>query len=190
MRIPGNYATRRASLGLVVLLLCLVAVCNRDPFANLPRTLPPMVVYFSPEGGCTEAVVREIDAAQTSILVQAYSFTSTPIARALVEAHQRGVRIEVILDRSQESEKYSSADFVIHAGIPTMIDAKHAIAHNKVIIIDDGIVITGSFNFTKAAEEHNAENLLVIRDQQIAEKYTANWHLHAAHSERYSRRTP
>jgi len=176
---------RRARLGLVVLLLCSVAACNRDPFADLPRTLPPMEVYFSPEGGCTEAVVREIDAAQTSILVQAYSFTSASIAKALVEAHQRGVHVEAILDRSQESEKYSSADFVIHAGIPTMIDAKHAIAHNKVIIIDGGIVITGSFNFTKAAEEHNAENLLVIRDRQIAEKYAANWQLHAVHSEEY-----
>ena len=107
-------------------------------------------------------------------------------AKALVEAHQRGVHVEAILDRSQESEKYSSADFVLHAGIPTMIDAKHAIAHNKVIIIDGGIVITGSFNFTKAAEEHNAENLLVIRDRQIAEKYTANWQLHAAHSKEYT----
>ena len=177
---------KRARLGLVVLLLCSVTACNRDPFADLPRTLPPMEVYFSPEGGCTEAVVREIDAAQTSILVQAYSFTSAPIAKALVEAHQRGVHVEAILDRSQKSEKYSAADFVLHAGIPTMIDAKHAIAHNKVIIIDGGIVITGSFNFTKAAEEHNAENLLVIRDRQIAEKYTANWQLHAAHSEQYS----
>jgi phosphatidylserine/phosphatidylglycerophosphate/cardiolipin synthase-like enzyme len=179
---------RLARLGLVVLLLCSVAACNRDPFADLPRTLPPMEVYFSPEGGCTEAVVREIDAAQTSILVQAYSFTSAPIAKALVDAHQRGVHVEAILDRSQESEKYSSADFVLHAGIPTMIDAKHAIAHNKVIVIDGGIVITGSFNFTKAAEAHNAENLLVIRDRQIAEKYTANWQLHAAHSEEYSGR--
>jgi len=177
---------RRARLGLVVLLLCSVAACNRDPFADLPRTLPPMEVYFSPEGGCTEAIVREIDAAQTSILVQAYSFTSAPIAKALVEAHQRGVHVEAILDRSQKSEKYSSADFVLHAGIPTMIDAKHAIAHNKVIVIDGGIVITGSFNFTKAAEEHNAENLLVIRDRQIAEKYAANWQLHAAHSEQYT----
>ena len=179
---------RRARLGLVVLLLCSVTACNRDPFADLPRTLPPMEVYFSPEGGCTEAVVREIDAAQTSILVQAYSFTSAPIAKALVEAHQRGVHVEAILDRSQESEKYSSADFVLHAGIPTMIDAKHAIAHNKVILIDGGIVITGSFNFTKAAEEHNAENLLVIRDRQIAEKYTVNWQLHAAHSKEYGGR--
>ena len=68
------------------------------------------------------------------------------------------------------------------------IDAKHAIAHNKITVIDGEVVITGSFNFTKAAEEHNAENLLVIRDQGLAEKYTANWKAHAEHSEAYEGR--
>jgi len=72
-----------------------------------------------------------------------------------------------------------------HAGIETMIDAKHAIAHNKVIVIDGSVVITGSFNFTKAAEEKNAENLLVIRDAGLAGKYVGNWKDHAGHSEGY-----
>ena len=145
--------------------------CSSSPLAAVPdapqgqqaQTLPPIEVYFSPNGGCTEAVVKEIAAAKTTILVQAYSFTSAPIAKALVDAHKRGVQIQVILDKSQRSEKYSSADFVLHAGIPTFIDAKHAIAHNKIMVIDGATVITGSFNFTKAAETSNAENLLVIR---------------------------
>jgi phosphatidylserine/phosphatidylglycerophosphate/cardiolipin synthase-like enzyme len=68
------------------------------------------------------------------------------------------------VDKSQRTEKYSSADFVAHAGIPTYIDAKHAIAHNKIMVIDGYEILTGSFNFTKAAEENNAENLLVILD--------------------------
>src|SRR5580704_11698686 len=75
--------------------------------------------YFSPEGGCTEAVVAEIQSARQSILVQAYSFTSTPIAKALVEAHQRGVQIAVILDKSNKTDRYSAADFVRNAGIAT-----------------------------------------------------------------------
>jgi len=115
-------------------------------------------VYFSPHGGCTEAVVNALNAAQTTILVQAYSFTSAPIAKALVDAHKRGVNIQVILDKSNANEKYSSADFVAHAGITTFIDAAHAIAHNKVMVIDGHVVITGSFNFTKAAEEKNADS--------------------------------
>ena len=133
-------------------------------------------------------MVAEIDRAQGGILVQAYSFTSAPIAKALVEAHNRGVEVQVILDASQETEKYSSGDFLVHAGIPALVDHQHAIAHNKVMILDGTTVITGSFNFTKAAEEHNAENLLVIRDAAIAEQYAANWHEHAMHSKPYQRK--
>jgi phosphatidylserine/phosphatidylglycerophosphate/cardiolipin synthase-like enzyme len=73
-------------------------------------------------------------------------------------------------------------------GIRTWIDARHAIADNKVMIIDGATVITGSFNLTKAAEERNAENLLVIRDRAIAEKYTSKWDVHVEHSGLYEGR--
>ena len=122
-------------------------------------------------------------------MVQAYSFTSAPIAKALVDAHKRGVKVEIVLDKSQRTEKYSGADFVAHAGIHTYIDAKHAIAHNKIMIIDGKTILTGSFNFTKAAESSNAENLLVINDPQLATQYTANWKAHQEHSEPYIGRT-
>ncbi len=82
--------------------------------------------------------------------------------------------MEIILDKSQRTDQYSSATFLFNVGIPVKIDAQHAIAHNKVMIIDGETVITGSFNFTKAAEEKNAENLLVIRDKKLAERYTKN----------------
>ena len=129
-----------------------------------------VAVFFSPKGGCTEAVVEELGKAHETVLVQAYSFTSAPIAKALVEAHQRGVRVEVLLDKSKRTERYSSATFLSHAGIATFIDGRHAIAHNKVMVIDAQIVLTGSFNFTKAAEERNAENLLVLRGKELASK--------------------
>ena len=177
---------KRLPLTLLVLLLLAPACHAQDaPQGQQAQTLPPIAVHFSPNGGCAEAVVREIAAAKATILVQAYSFTSAPIAKALVDAHKRGVQIQVILDNSQRSEKYSSADFVLHAGIPTFIDAKHAIAHNKIMVIDGAVVITGSFNFTKAAETSNAENLLVIRSPELAAKYTANWQVHLEHSEKY-----
>ena len=139
--------------------------------------------YFSPNGGCTEAVVEALGQARTTVKVQAYSFTSAPIAKALLNANKRGLKIEVILDKSQRTQKYSSATFLYNQGIPVKIDAQHAIAHNKVTIIDGETVITGSFNFTKAAEENNAENLLVIRDKKLAERYTKNWQEHEGHSE-------
>jgi phosphatidylserine/phosphatidylglycerophosphate/cardiolipin synthase-like enzyme len=136
-------------------------------FSSLPAVdfvlnKTPAQVYFSPNGGGTEAIVKEIDGAKTEVLVQAYSFTSVPIAKALLNAHKRGVKIEAILDKSQRKEKYTSATFLANSGIPTYIDDKHAIAHNKIMIVDRTTVITGSFNFTKAAEEKNAENLLII----------------------------
>ena len=142
-------------------------------------------VYFSPQGGCTEAVVASLDQSTNSVLVQAYSFTSAPIAKALVNAEKRGVKVQVILDKSNRTEKYSSADFLQRAGIPTYIDAKHAIAHNKIMVIDSKTVLTGSFNFTRAAEYNNAENLLVIVDADLAARYAANWQAHLKHSEPY-----
>ena len=70
--------------------------------------------------------------------------------------------------------------------MPVWIDAQHAIAHNKIMVIDDATVITGSFNFTKAAEEHNAENLLIIHDPALAARYTENWNQHLGHSQQYN----
>ena len=148
-------------------------------------TIPLPETYFSPKGGCTQAIVRELKAARQSILIQAYSFTSAPIAAALVEAARRGVLIEVVLDKSNKTGKYSAADFVAHAGIPTWLDEKHAIAHNKVMILDEATVITGSFNFTKAAEESNAENVLILRSPELASLYTQQFIEHRRHSTPY-----
>ena len=78
-------------------------------------------------------MVRALEHARSSLLVQAYSFTSAPIAKALLDAKKRGVKVEVILDRSQRKEHYSSADFLAHAEIPVRIDAAHAIAHNNQV---------------------------------------------------------
>jgi phosphatidylserine/phosphatidylglycerophosphate/cardiolipin synthase-like enzyme len=153
---------------------------------KMPDKLPPIEIFFSPKGGCTDAIVREIDAAQTTVLVQAYSFTSQKIADALMKARKRGLDIKVILDRSNETDKYSSADFLLHSDIPSLLDDDHQIAHNKLMILDGKVVITGSFNFTKQAENGNAENVLIIRDPDIANKYTDNWVRHAEHSRPYA----
>jgi phosphatidylserine/phosphatidylglycerophosphate/cardiolipin synthase-like enzyme len=80
-------------------------------------------VYFSPDGGCTDAIVRELDKAQGTVLVQAYSFTSYKIAKALLDAHKKGVKMEIILDKSQKSDQYSSADFLANSGMSVKIDS-------------------------------------------------------------------
>jgi len=150
---------------------------------NVTNTLPQ--VYFSPNGGCTDAIVKEIGKAKSEIFVQAYSFTSKEIAKALIDAHKRGIHVEIILDKSNKSQKYSATDFTFNMGIPTFIDAEHAIAHNKIMIIDKETVITGSFNFTKAAEGKNAENLLILKSKELAKVYIDNWNKHKIHSQGY-----
>jgi PLD-like domain len=93
-------------------------------------------VCFTPGEDCTDRIVKILGEAKSSILVQAYSFTSAPIAKALVDAKKRGVAVQAILDKSNRTDKYSAADFLANSGIPTLIDAQHAIAHNKIIVVD------------------------------------------------------
>ncbi len=140
-------------------------------------------VHFSPNGGCTQALVDEINKAQKEILVQAYSFTSKPIADALIAAHARGVVVEIIVDKSQPLAKGEQSQQCFDAGILVWIDKKHAIAHNKVLIFDGAIVATGSFNLTESAELWNAENSIIIHDVVLAKRYVDNWGIHRDHSE-------
>jgi phosphatidylserine/phosphatidylglycerophosphate/cardiolipin synthase-like enzyme len=149
-------------------------------------TIGQAAVYFSPKGGAEAAIVLALREAQQSVLVQGYSFTSVPIAQAVKEAHQRGVQVLVVLDKSNATGKYSAATFLANAGLKPLIDRKHPIAHNKVMVIDHATVITGSFNFTKAAECCNAENMLVLTAApELVRAYAANVQAHAAHSQGY-----
>lgn len=150
---------------------------------------PAIKAVFSPKGGCTSSIVEIIDSARESILLQAYSFTSDPIEHALIEAKKRGVTVRVVLDRSQYEAKGAAALPLFEAGIEVRMDAKHAIAHNKIIIVDDEILITGSFNFTRQAETSNAENLLIIRNPELALAYAQNWKTHYEHSDPYNGET-
>jgi phosphatidylserine/phosphatidylglycerophosphate/cardiolipin synthase-like enzyme len=172
----------RIAAAIIVVFICVGLLAR---FANRQNGKPHETgwqVFFSPGGGCANAIVQKVGEAKDSVFVQAYSFTSEPIAKALADAKKRGVTISVILDKDQQSDQYSEANFLGRADIRTLIDGEHAINHNKVMVIDGETVITGSFNFTMAAEEKNAENLLIIRDKALAQRYTENWYVHAAHS--------
>jgi len=161
-------------------ILLLLTLSLFLPTANADSSFPRSTSYevcFTPGQDCTGLIVRAITNASKSIHVQAYSFTSAPIAEALVFAKRRGVLVEVILDKSQSKEnKYTSATYLINNNISTWIDYKPAIAHNKVIIIDESEVITGSFNFTKSAQNKNAENVLIIKNPELAKLYLNNWY--------------
>src|SRR5665647_1534267 len=131
---------------------------------------------FTPGEDCTIMIVHAIDDAKSELLVQAYGFTSAPIIQSVVRAKERGVNVRVILDKINEQKRYTAATYLKNHGIAPMIDFQPAIAHNKVIVIDRRNVITGSFNFTTAAQKRNAENVLIVLDDPaIAEAYAANW---------------
>jgi len=128
-------------------------------------------VYFSPNGGCQDAVVSEINKAKISIDVAMYSFTSREIAQALVEAKSRKVKVRVVLDKGQKLEGYSKSRYLIEKGFEVKYHNGDGLMHNKFAVIDDKILITGSFNWTAGAEHKNEENLLIITDKDLIKKY-------------------
>ncbi len=145
----------------------------------------PVRVLFSPQGGCTEGILKTIERARSEILIQAHSLTSMPIHRALLRAHERGVKIALIADKSERAEGLTPALMLANAGIPVHLDGKHAVANNRVVIVDQQVVITGSFNFNQASEDMNAENLLILDSKEIAAEYRKNWFQHRQHAEPY-----
>jgi len=128
-------------------------------------------VYFSPNGGCERAVIDKIGEARSQILVAIYTFTDTDIANALVSAKNKGVRIQVFMDKSQAGGSYSRGDLLASNGIPVKYSTGAGLMHNKFAVIDTAVVVTGSFNWTVSAEEKNAENLLVIKSPELAKQY-------------------
>ena len=151
-----------------------------------------LYVGFPPPAGVAQHLVKAIDQAQTEVLVQAYGFTHNAIAQALVRAHQRGAKVQVLLDEKSDATNRYVIGLLHAAGIPIRLDGAHAIAHNKVMVIDSGhsdcAVITGSFNFTYAAQHRNAENALILRgNPPLCEAYFRNWRHHQVHARAASR---
>lgn len=165
----------------------LFAQTNVNTLSGAPEVVPAaqIRVFFTPGHSVETAIAEVVDEARNRIYVQAYSFTNPLIVQALANAKARDVNVIVVLDKSNRNQKYSAADFTKNSGIETLIDDRHAIAHNKVMIIDDRVVITGSYNFTRAAEKSNAENLVIIESAPIAQKYLQNWQKHRNHSQPY-----
>lgn len=142
-------------------------------------------VCFTPGGKCDLRIVDAIDAAQKEIRVQAYVFTAPNILLALADARKRGVDVRVILDETNDpknpttASSYTGVTFALNNKILVVIDDKPAIAHNKVIIIDGHLVIGGSYNYTKSAQNANAENVTFVESSKVAECFHRNWEARA-----------
>ena len=130
---------------------------------------------FTPPLNCGRLIAQEINGAKSSIYMQAYGLTHPDITKALIKAKERGVDVRIIVDRSNLTQKYSKIKDLRQAGIEVSIDIVPGIAHNKVVILDRQKTVSGSFNFTTSADKRNTENVLIIDDVQIADRYLQNW---------------
>ncbi len=168
-------------VSLLIGLLGVVAAPVRAQSDNPDMTVEVLGVYFTPPANAVAAIIKAIDASEREVLVQAYGFTHNGIAQALVRAHQRGVLVRVLLDKKSASSNRFVIGLLENAQIEVRQDGKHAIAHNKVMVIDQEVVITGSFNFTNSAATRNAENFLILKSADLALQYRLQWQSHWAH---------
>jgi len=153
-----------------------------QPVATSVAAQGEIEVAFSPDEGAEALAIKTIDSAQQSINMLAYSFTSAPIVEALVRAKKRGVNISLVVDYknniSQDSSGKSKAalNTLVNAGANVRIIAVYAIHHDKVIIVDEKTVETGSFNYSSAAAHRNSENVIVLwNNPQLAKVYLKHW---------------
>ena len=155
----------------LTLLICLTLTT-----LAVPAHSADYEVAFSPRGHSLQLVLKTIQSAQKSIRVAAYSFTSKPVATALVDAKKRGVDVKVVADAKANSGRYTAVTFVANQGIPVRLNGNYPIMHHKFILVDGIHLQTGSFNYSAAAANKNAKNVFVLRDMPVmVEKYQAEW---------------
>ena len=176
--------------GLLIALLVLAQPVRGFEASDIVPGTGTIEYAFTPGDDAAGLIMRAIDGARFQILVQAFSFTHCGIAGALIRAERRGVDVQVIADADQiDLIDKNVVPLLVSAGIRVSTDSEHAAAHNKVMVIDAAakapVVITGSFNFTHAAQFRNAENLLVfIGNHELTLAYLENWKRHLKHSVR------
>ena len=158
---------------------CLSGLISLSLFAPFPVVYADSIeTGYSPEGTALQLVLKTINSAQQEIRLMGYSFTSPEVVSALVRAKHRGVDVKIVLDEKGNRSKASQAamNVVVNAGIPLRTNGHYAIMHDKVIIVDNHTVESGSFNMTRSAASRNSENVLVIKDvPEVAQAYLQHW---------------
>jgi phosphatidylserine/phosphatidylglycerophosphate/cardiolipin synthase-like enzyme len=170
-------------------LLCvsiLLSIAWWQSVSAEPQPAEILAIYFTPPAGGAGGLIKHIDGSKKTIKVMAYGFTAMPLSDALIKAHRRGVKVQLLQDEKSAGNNSDAINQLIAAGIEVRSDGKHAIQHNKVMLMDDDIVITGSYNFTKSAEVRNAENIIILKSAYAAKRYADNWDTHWKHGEEVS----
>lgn len=148
-------------------------------FSLLSSPSPSHVwVCFSPREPCLDHLADLIRSARHSIMVRAFILSSPPLAEALLTAHVTGVNVRLLTDEQQSQSPWSLVTWLATRGITVRIDRTPefgGLAHNKVIIVDERAVATGSPNFSRAASSRNAENLVVLKDEEACRRFVEDW---------------
>lgn len=158
----------RLALGLVLSSASFAATSGADA----PRD---MEVCFSPRENCDDKLIAFLAGARHSLDVAIYSLNLPSIANALVEASQRGVAMRVLVDRLQSKGTSSGVPRLLSANIKVRIGNFSGIMHNKYTILDGRELETGSFNYSAAASDKNAENQIYIFHPDVVARYQANF---------------
>lgn len=150
------------------------AVTPPNPTLNISGTL--VENYFSPNGGVAAKILDVLNTAQSSIYFMAFSFTRSDFSDALITKAQAGLTVKGVMERRQiEAGADAAWQAFQAAGLPVLEDGNPYVLHSKVFIVDEQIVVTGSYNFSRNAEEYNDENVLIIHNPQIAQAYLREW---------------
>lgn len=136
----------------------------------------PLDIYFSPDDGIANSLIDLISNAQKSIYFMAYSFTSDSLGDAVRERAQKDVTVMGVMDADQVASNVGTEyDAFNQAGLEVHQDDIPGLMHHKVIIIDEEIVVLGSYNFTNSAETRNDENLIVVYNPDIAAQFMSEF---------------
>jgi len=137
----------------------------------------PVQARFSPEGGIEQAIVSLVQSAKIEIVMAAYSFTNTIVANVLVTALKKGVKVSIVMDKSETHGAQAKIhDLLERAGAKIRLShPQGGIMHDKYLVIDGQTVEWGSYNYTNRAEHSNFENATVLSDPDIAEAYEQNF---------------
>jgi phosphatidylserine/phosphatidylglycerophosphate/cardiolipin synthase-like enzyme len=129
-----------------------------------------ITTHFSPGGDTKASIIKELQKASKNIKVLPFSFTDKDMANVMIEKSKAGVKIDAIFDACMV-DQFSAYNIFKANGIFVRRDGNQALMHHKVMIIDDETVITGSFNYSKNAEDNNNENTLIIKSKELANTY-------------------
>ena len=160
-----QYLKRNTKYSILVFLIIFLSITiSISTFAKTE-------IYFSLYDNSQKEIIKNINQAESFINIAMYIFTDREIAIPLAKARERGVKVRLYLDKDQVDYQYSQSRFLVQKGINTRISTNNYIMHNKFAIIDNRLLLTGSYNWTFSANKRNDENLMVIDDPDVIARY-------------------